>query len=91
MILVSYDIAEDKLRTRFSKYLTKFGHRIQYSVFEIDNSEKIINNICAEVDNHFKKRFSEADSVYIFVMAERDKIIRYGYAKNEEADLIVIG
>lgn len=41
MIIVSYDISNDKRRTKFSKYLMKFGHRIQYSVFEIDNSDRI--------------------------------------------------
>ena len=42
MILISYDIADDKLRARFAKYILKYGHRIQYSVYEIDNSSRII-------------------------------------------------
>ena len=45
MVIVSYDIFDDKLQTKFSKYLSRFGHRIQYSVFEIDNSKRIIDNI----------------------------------------------
>ena len=45
MIIVSYDISDDKLRTNFAKYLSKFGHRIQYSVFEIDNSTRILDNL----------------------------------------------
>ena len=45
MIVISYDISNDKLRTRFSKYLSRFGHRIQYSVFEIDNSESFLSNM----------------------------------------------
>lgn len=91
MILVSYDISNDKLRTRFSKYLSKFGHRIQYSVFEIDNSERILRNIKSEIDNHFSKKFTMEDSVYIFMLSQRDEIIRFGYAKNEEDDIIIIG
>ena len=51
MIVVSYDISDDKLRTRFSKYLSKFGHRLQYSVFEIDNSPRIIDNIITDIKN----------------------------------------
>lgn len=43
MIIISYDIFNDKKRTRFAKYLSKFGHRIQYFVFEIDNSSRILN------------------------------------------------
>lgn len=49
MIVVSYDISDDKLRTKFSKYLSKFGHRLQYSVFEIDNSNRILNNITSDL------------------------------------------
>ena len=55
MIVVSYDISDDKLRTKFSKYLSKFGHRLQYSVFEIDNSTRILNNIVSDLKNKFEK------------------------------------
>lgn len=90
MIVISYDIADDKLRTRFSKYLSKFGHRIQYSVFEIDNSDRILSNIMTDLTNIFEKRFSQADSVIIFEISNNSRITRYGYAKNEESDLKII-
>lgn len=90
MIIISYDISDDKLRTRFSKYLSRFGHRIQYSVFEIDNSEKILNNIMADITNTYEKKFSQEDSVIIFILSKSCKTVRYGYAKNEEKDLIMI-
>ena len=35
MLIISYDISETKVRTKFSKFLQKFGRRIQLSVFEI--------------------------------------------------------
>lgn len=57
MVIVSYDISDDKLRTKFSKYLSRFGHRIQYSVFEIDNSKRIIDNIVNDLTNNFEKAF----------------------------------
>lgn len=90
MILISYDIANDKLRTNFAKYLTRFGHRIQYSVFEIDNSEKILDNIACDIHNIFERKFRETDSVYIFILSKQCRTIRYGYAKNEETDFKVI-
>lgn len=90
MILISYDISDDKLRTQFSNYLKKFGNRLQYSVFEIDNSPKILHNIEVEIQNRFEKRFSQADSIYIFRLSDSCKITRYGYAKNEESDLLMI-
>lgn len=90
MVIISYDISDDKKRTRFSKYLSKYGHRIQYSVFEIDNSEKILRNIMADIENKFMKNFSQEDSVYIFMMSASSEVKRYGYAKNEESDLKII-
>lgn len=90
MILLSYDIHDDKLRARFSKYIKKYGHRMQYSVYEIDNSQKILDNICVEIQNIFEKRFTQEDSVLIFNMSNTCTIQRFGYAKNEESDLVII-
>ncbi len=90
MIIISYDIANDKLRTKFSKYLTRFGHRIQYSVFEIDNSERMLDNIINDIKNQYEKKFEQTDSVIIFHMSSRCKTIRLGYAANEEKDIVVI-
>jgi len=90
MIIISYDISNDKLRTRFSKYLEKYGHRIQYSVFELDNSDKILNNIMADISNRFEKRFSQEDSVIIFILSKSCKTIKYGYAKNADKDLVIV-
>lgn len=90
MVIVSYDISNDKLRTSFAKYLSRFGHRIQYSVFEIDNSKRIVDNIVNDLTNTFEKRFSQSDSVYIFKMSSNCEVLRYGYAKNEENDFFII-
>ena len=90
MIVLSYDISDDKLRARFSKFLSRFGHRIQYSVYEIDNSGKVIKNIMSEIRNNFEKKFSQSDSVIIFMLSNTCETIRFGYAKNEESDLILI-
>lgn len=40
-----------KKRARFNKYIKKFGHILRYSVYEIDNSERILNNIVTDLDN----------------------------------------
>lgn len=90
MVIVSYDISDDKLRAKFSKYLSRFGHRIQYSVFEIDNSKRIIDNIVNDLTNNFEKKFSQEDSVIIFKLSSSCEVLRYGYAKNEESDFLII-
>lgn len=90
MIVISYDIASDKLRTKFAKYLSRFGHRIQYSVFEIENSSKLLNNIICDIENRYARQFTEEDSVYIFKMSASCEVIRYGYAKHEEDDILMV-
>ena len=90
MVVVSYDISNDKLRTKFAKYLSRFGHRLQYSVFEIDNSEQIVNNIVNDLKNKYEKSFSQEDSVIIFKLSSSCEVLRFGYAKNDEKDFIII-
>ena len=90
MVVVSYDISNDKLRTKFAKYLSRFGHRLQYSVFEFDNSEKIVNNIVNDLKNKNEKSFSQEDSVIIFKLSSSCEVLRFGYAKNDEKDFIII-
>lgn len=90
MIIISYDISDDKLRAKFSKYLCRFGHRLQYSVFEIDNSPRILNNIMTDIKNNFETKFLQSDSVMIFKLSESCEIVSFGYAKNDEKDFIII-
>lgn len=90
MIIISYDISDDKKRNRFSKYIKRFGHRLQYSVYEIENSDKILNNIITDIKNKFAKKFDQCDSVYIFKMSESCRVEKFGYAKNEDSDLLIV-
>ena len=90
MILISYDIQDDKLRTKFSKYIKRFGHRLQYSVYEIDNSDRILDNIVADINNRFMAEFSEADSVLIMRLSKTCEVIRMGYAVHEDSYIVMV-
>lgn len=35
-ILIAYDVIDDSRRTRLAKVLSKYGDRVQYSVFVVD-------------------------------------------------------
>ena len=89
MLLVVYDIQDDKLRTRFSKCLSKYGRRIQFSVFEIFNSPRILANIQTEVTTKFEKYFCQGDSVLVFSLNDNSCVAKFGYPVNEETDLII--
>ena len=90
MIIISYDIANDKKRAKFNRYIRKFGHMLQYSVYEIDNSDRILNNIITDINNKWMKQFEQTDSVYIFRMNASCEILKYGYARNEDEELLIV-
>ena len=90
MLIVSYDISNTKLRTKFAKFLKQYGRRIQFSIFEVQNSERVLKNIILEINHKYEPLFTGADSVLIFHLGASSKIHRYGYAKNEESDLVFL-
>lgn len=90
MIVISYDIQDDRLRTHFSKMLTKNGAiRLQYSVYEVNNTRRVIDNIIIKIESLFSKKFTGSDSVIIFI-ADNDKIIKYGNAIHRDKDIVYL-
>ena len=57
MLIVAYDFTDNKVRSKFSKFLKKYGHKIQYSVYEIRNSQRVLQNILDEIELRYKKSF----------------------------------
>jgi len=90
MLIVSYDIANDKLRSQFSNFLKKFGYRLQYSVFQVKNSKRVLDNITAEINSYFGKRFEQTDSVIIFQLSQQCKKTCFGYAVNDDDELMIV-
>ena len=90
MLIVTYDFSNDKTRTKFAKFLTKYGHRIQYSVFRIKNSPRVLGNITSEIEHKYKKMFSYGDSIFIFKFCEAcdKKVLKYGHASNEDVEIL---
>lgn len=89
VIIVAYDISNNKVRTQFSKFLEKYGVRVQFSVFEIQNSKRVMDIVKCAIDDKFKKKFGQADSIYIFT-ANHNNTIRYGSANLLDNDMIFI-
>lgn len=90
MIIVSYDIADDKLRSRFSHQLTKSGAiRLQYSVYEINNTKRILDNLKLMIEKDFAAQFEGGDSVVIFDIGNAD-VIKYGNAIHRDQDVFFL-
>jgi CRISPR-associated protein Cas2 len=90
MLIISYDIADTKLRTRFAKYLSKFGFRLQFSVFQIRHSQTFLNNIIIKIEAVFGKEFQETDSIIIFHLSKQCKKYSFGYAKNDNKEVLFV-
>lgn len=89
MMIVSYDISDNKVRTKFSKFLMEYGDRLQYSVYEIKNSDRVLNIITEKVKADFEPLFTNADSVMIFRFHERE-VLRFGNAIHRTGDLLIL-
>ena len=87
MIIVSYDITDDKMRTNFSKMLKKNGAiRLQFSVYEISNTKRIVDNLIAKIEA-YTKHFTADDSVILFDV-DTDKLTKYDNAIHRDRPIV---
>ena len=88
MLVISYDIKDDKVRTRFSKMLTRNGAiRLQYSVYEINNTERVMKNLLVLIEDKFSKEFGGDYSGIIFYVSSV-KLKKYGNAIHRDQDVV---
>lgn len=89
MIIISYDISDDLIRSRFSKMLMKNSAiRLQYSVYEVVNTKRVVDNLLVKIES-YAKHFTPADSVIIFDV-QSDKLIKYGNAVHRDKDVVYL-
>lgn len=92
MIIVSYDFSNNKRRAKFSKFLEQYGERIQYSVFMVKNSPRVMKRILLEVEMKYRRYFENTDSIMIFSVCNGcvEKLVRYGSAKHAEKEVVYL-
>ena len=87
MIIISYDISDDKMRANFSKMLKSNGAiRLQFSVYEVRNTKRIVDNIMAKIEA-YAKHFTADDSVILFDIGA-DKLKKYGNAIHRDQNVV---
>lgn len=87
MLVISYDISDTKIRNKFAKMLTKNGAiRLQYSVYEVNNTNRVIENLKLKIDE-FAKNFEGGDSVMLFEVSSI-KLKKYGNAIHRDMDIV---
>jgi CRISPR/Cas system-associated endoribonuclease Cas2 len=63
------------------------GIRLQYSVFEINNTKRVRDILKTKIEAVFSKHFGGGDSVFIFETDENEAI-KYGNAIHRDQDFL---
>lgn len=69
-VVVSYDISDDKRRTRIMKTLRDFGKHVQYSVFECDIKEPVYRRM----RERLKRFVTDRDDSLRFYFLDEDAV-----------------
>ena len=89
MLVVSYDISDTKLRSRFSKLMTKHeAIRLQFSVYEINNTNRVLDNLLLKIEQ-FATKFDGGDCVIVFDVSGV-KLRKYGNAIHRDVDIVYL-
>ncbi len=81
-IVVSYDIPDDKRRTRVMKALKDFGQHVQYSVFECDLKQEDYRRLRQRLKKLIEPR---QDNIRFYVLSQEDvkKRLVWGVERGE--------
>jgi CRISPR-associated protein Cas2 len=76
-IVISYDISEDKRRTKVHNILKSYGQWVQYSIFECDLTESQYAKLRSRLNKLIK---SETDSIRFYFLCAccQKKVERIG-------------
>lgn len=67
IVLISYDITNDKVRTKLAHRLKDFGPRVQFSVFEADMEAKECEKLYQVLS---KVNLGKGDSIRLYHLCE---------------------
>ena len=89
--LVTYDITNDRRRTKLAKMLKDYGQRVQYSVFECNMDNKLLKSL---TDRALKLLNIEEDSLRIYELTDLQKknvlIIGLGKVIDDDKDIYIV-
>ena len=91
LILVSYDIPNDRRRVKIAKALEDFGDRVQYSVFECDLEQEHFERLRRRLEKLVEK---DDDNVRFYLLCAsckaRIEFLGRGKLPSEEPSVYVL-
>ena len=89
-VVVSYDIEDDKRRTRIHKTLKNFGEWVQFSVFECNLTKQQYLKLRDKLDHLIKKEDNDSIRFYFLCEGCVRGVERIGGVKPLEEGAIVV-
>lgn len=86
IVLVIYDIVDNKKRTRMVKCLESYGVRVQKSAFEAYLSKKKYEQLMKEASRIIDK---ETDSLRVYLLANNTSVRSWGIGDKHIEDVII--
>ena len=88
LVLIIYDIIENKKRVKFAKHLEGYGTRVQKSAFEARLTKKKYDKLMKELPAYC----GEEDSIRVYRITGQSQIHAFGKKEipTDEDDIIII-
>lgn len=86
LVLVIYDIPDNRRRTKFAKFLETYGFRVQKSAFECLLLKNKYEKLIAEIPRHIRVE----DNVRVYKVKGTSEVTAWGSEVKEEEDVIII-
>lgn len=86
LVLVIYDIVDDKKRNRLAKFLSGYGYRIQKSAFEMMLNKRQYKTLLSQL----KKYVSEEDSIRVYKIVGYSERTIYGIKQDYDCEEVIV-
>lgn len=86
IVLIIYDITDDKHRRNLVKILSSFGIRVQKSAFEARLNKRQYNKLLSKLDKYYR----DDDNIRIYRLQEYEEVKVYGTEDYSAEEVIVI-
>lgn len=86
LILVIYDIVDNKRRLKFVKLMEMYGIRVQKSAFEMIIDSRQYNDLISKIPNYI----NDEDNVRVYKLRLSGEVVSWGSGMTEPEEVIIL-
>lgn len=86
LVLVIYDITDNKRRSKFSKFMEHYGVRVQKSAFEMIITNEQYNDVIKNIPCYI----TDEDNVRVYKLRVEGEVVTWGSELTNAEDVIII-